>query len=139
MTHGRPSPKKILTEFEPVTFPTAESAYWDDLAAVTLANVSGSEVPIATRVIAVICGSIPKTQPINSATSPTTPVMIPMKVSAIKNAGFPPPHLMGGTQEKRSFQETIKNYKIASPSETLITIISSSSIYGPNIKAFLNC
>ena len=27
MTHGCPSPKKILTEFEPVTLPTAESAY----------------------------------------------------------------------------------------------------------------
>jgi len=39
---------------DPVTFPTAASAYSDDLAAVTLANVSGREVPIATKVIAVI-------------------------------------------------------------------------------------
>tara|TARA_B110001469_G_C9637721_1_gene320022 strand:+ start:430 stop:543 length:114 start_codon:yes stop_codon:yes gene_type:complete len=37
-----------------VTLPTAASAYYDDLAAVTLANVSGSEVPTATNVIAVI-------------------------------------------------------------------------------------
>jgi len=37
-----------------VTFPTAESAYFDVLAAVILANVSGREVPMATIVIAVI-------------------------------------------------------------------------------------
>lgn len=56
ITHGRPRPKKIFTELEPVTLPTAASAYSDDLAAVMLANVSGREVPIATIVIAVIDG-----------------------------------------------------------------------------------
>jgi len=30
ITQGRPSPKNTLTEFEPVTFPIAESAYYDD-------------------------------------------------------------------------------------------------------------
>jgi len=39
---------------DPVTFPTAASAYLDVLAAVTLAKVSGREVPMATNVIAVI-------------------------------------------------------------------------------------
>jgi len=29
ITQGRPRPKKILTELDPVTFPTAESAYSD--------------------------------------------------------------------------------------------------------------
>lgn len=29
ITHGRPSPRKTFTEFEPVTFPTAESAYYE--------------------------------------------------------------------------------------------------------------
>jgi len=28
ITHGRPRPKKTLTELDPVTFPTAESAYF---------------------------------------------------------------------------------------------------------------
>ena len=54
ITHWRPRPKNTFTEFDPVTFPTAASAYCDDLAAVILANVSGSEVPTATNVIAVI-------------------------------------------------------------------------------------
>jgi hypothetical protein len=54
ITHGSPRPKKTFTEFDPVTLPTAESAYSEDLAAVILANVSGTEVPIATIVIAVI-------------------------------------------------------------------------------------
>lgn len=68
------------------------------------------------------------THPITVATSPTTPVIIPMNVSAMINAGLPPPHLIGGTSENKSFQNTIKNYIIASSKVTLVTIISSSSI-----------
>ena len=63
MTHGRPRPKKIFTEFEPVTLPTAESAYSEPWAAVTEAKVSGTEVPKATRVMAVIAGGILSTHP----------------------------------------------------------------------------
>ena len=44
---------KTLTELDPVTLPIAESAYYDCLAAVILAKVSGNEVPIATKVMAV--------------------------------------------------------------------------------------
>ena len=29
ITHGSPRPKNTFTEFEPVTLPTAESAYFD--------------------------------------------------------------------------------------------------------------
>lgn len=58
-THGSPSPRKTLTELDPVTLPTAESAYSLDYAAVILAKVSGSEVPRATRVIAVTESGIP--------------------------------------------------------------------------------
>jgi len=54
ITHGTPSPKNTLTELDPVIFPTAESAYYDVLAAVILAKVSGNDVPNATIVIAVI-------------------------------------------------------------------------------------
>jgi hypothetical protein len=56
MTQGSPRPKNTFTELEPVTLPTAESAYYDDLAATILAKVSGREVPIATIVMAVIYG-----------------------------------------------------------------------------------
>ena len=59
ITHGRPSPRNTLTEFEPVMFPIAESAYWEDLAAAIDAKVSGRDVPRATRLIAVIESSMP--------------------------------------------------------------------------------
>lgn len=55
-THGRPRPRNTLTEFDPVTFPTAASAYLSYCAATLLANVSGRDVPRATNVIAVIAG-----------------------------------------------------------------------------------
>ena len=109
ITHGRPRPKNTFTELEPVTFPTAESAYGDDLAAVTLAKVSGRDVPMATIVIAVIYGSKDKTHPSNSAISPTIPVIIPIIVSAIMKAYFPSPHLIGGIIAKSNFQVTKRN------------------------------
>lgn len=104
-----------------------------------LANVSGREVPTATIVIAVIYGYKPITHPIASATSPTMPVIIPTNVSAIMNAGLPPPHLIGGTKENNNFQGTRQNCNKASDSVTSVKIMSSSSIYGPRVKAFLNC
>jgi hypothetical protein len=118
ITHGRPSPKKTLTEFDPVTFPIAESAYSEFLAAVILAKVSGSEVPIETMVIAVMDGSNPITHPRSPATEPTIAVMRPIKVSAIPNAG-PPPHIFGGgTIAKSSFQPINKKWNIASKKPT---------------------
>lgn len=128
ITHGRPSPKNTLTEFEPVTLPIAESAYFEVLAAVILANVSGREVPTATMVIAVIDGSKPITQPRSPATDPTMAVMIPIRVSATIKAGAPPPMPGGGTIANRSFQPIKLKWKSASNSETCTTIISSSSI-----------
>lgn len=67
MTQGRPSPRNTLTELDPVTFPTASSAYLSYLAAMLDAKVSGIEVPIATNVMAVIGGGMPNTHPISSA------------------------------------------------------------------------
>lgn len=92
MSHGSPRPTKTLTEFEPVTFPMAESAYGDYCAAVILAKVSGSDVPIATNVMAVTAGWRPTVHPRTVATSATIAVMPPMKMSATPNAGQPPPH-----------------------------------------------
>ena len=107
MTQGRPRPRNTLTELEPVMFPTAESAYWDCLAAVMLAKVSGSDVPIATKVIAVTEFYKPMTHPSIVATSPTMAVIIPMKVKAMKNAGTPFPIYAGGTKAKRTFQNML--------------------------------
>lgn len=67
ITQGRPSPRNTLTELDPVTLPTASSAYLSYLAAILEAKVSGIDVPIATKVMAVIGGGRPNTQPISSA------------------------------------------------------------------------
>ena len=90
ITHGNPNPRKTLTEFDPVTFPTAESAYFSADAAAIEAKVSGREVPRATNVIAVTDGLILRTHPKRSANSPTTYVTIPMKASDTKKVGTPP-------------------------------------------------
>jgi len=95
---------------------------------VTDANVSGREVPIATKVIAVIAGLSPTTQPSSSATVPTTAVIPPISASATMKAGKPPAHLTGGMTENISFQPMSPKWKSASPSDTLATIKSSSSI-----------
>lgn len=91
ITQGNPSPRKTLTEFEPVTLPTAESAYFEFYAAAILANVSGREVPRATNVIAVTESRIPITHPSIDATSPTTAVTDPINANAVINAGHPLP------------------------------------------------
>lgn len=139
MTHGSPSPKKILTELEPVTLPTAESAYSEPWAAVTEAKVSGTDVPKATKVIAVIAGGILRTQPKSSATSPTIAVIAPTIPRAIQNAGQPPPDLTGGINEKKIFHVIKRKCMIASPNVGDVIIRSSSSRDGPSIQAFLNC
>jgi hypothetical protein len=64
---------------------------------------------MATNVIAVIYDGMPKTHPINSATSPTIPVIIPIKVKATIKAYLPPPHLIGGMIENNNFQLISKN------------------------------
>jgi len=46
--HGSPSPRKTLTELDPVTFPMALSALSSAEIASIEANVSGRDVPRAT-------------------------------------------------------------------------------------------
>jgi len=87
ITHGRPRPRNTFTEFDPVTFPTAESAESEVLQAVILANVSGKEVPRATRVMAVTESGKPQTHPSIEATAPTIAVTPPMKHKAMTKAG----------------------------------------------------
>jgi len=90
ITHGSPSPRNTLTELEPVTFPTAESAKGSAVAAAMEAKVSGSEVPRATKVMAVIDGSTLRTQPNKLANSPTTAVTIPIIPRAQMKQAHPP-------------------------------------------------
>ena len=89
IAHGSPRPRNTFTELEPVTFPIAESAYSDCLAAVMDAKVSGSDVPRATIVIAVTDYSIPKTHPRTLAISPTTAVTRPIIPRDTMKAAFP--------------------------------------------------
>ena len=107
INQGRPRPTKTLTELEPVTLPMAVSAFSDCLAAVILAKVSGRDVPMATKVMAVTAGWRPTVQPRTVATSATIAVMDPIKVRAMMNAGRPPPHSTGGMKAKRTFQPII--------------------------------
>ena len=86
-SHGKPNPKKTLTELDTVTLPTAESAYFSAYAAAILAKVSGSEVPKATRVIAVIPSSMPRTHPKSRANSATIAVTTPIITKEMKKHG----------------------------------------------------
>ena len=98
--------------------PIAASAYSEVLAAVMDANVSGREVPRATRVIAVMESSMDRMQPKRVANSPTIPVQRPMKARATTKAGFPPAIEGGGTRAKRTFQPMAIKCIMASVAET---------------------
>ena len=54
------------------------------------ANVSGSEVPSATKVMAVIASGMPSTQPKREATSPMIAVTTPMATRATTKHSQPP-------------------------------------------------
>ena len=88
---------------EPVTFPIAESAESLYLAACIEANVSGRDVPSATKVIAVTSGFNPMTHPKRFANSATIAVIIPMKTSEITKASHPPQAFGGGTRANSNY------------------------------------
>ena len=91
IAHGSPQPKKTFTAFDPLIFPTASSALSDYFAAVILANVSGSDVPRATTVIAATDSLIPRQQPKTVATSPTIYVTSPIYIKEVAKHGAPAP------------------------------------------------
>ena len=93
----------------------AESASGDERAAVILANVSGSDVPRATRVIPVTDGFRFITHPKTVATSPTTVVIAPIKAKATTKEAHPPQTCLGGTRAPNTFQKIAKNCHTASP------------------------
>jgi len=138
MIHGKPSPKNMLTLLEPVTFPIALSAYLLCWAACLLANVSGSDVPRATNVIAVAAGFKPITHPNNVATSPTRAVTIPINAKDTRKASHPFHLLGGGIIAKNNFQPIVQKCKNASNPETSIIVLFSSSC-GESMQASLNC
>ena len=127
MTQGSPRPRKTFTELEPVTFPMAESAYYDYWAACLEAKVSGRDVPRATNVIAVTADLRPRTHPKRLANSPTIAVTKPIKARATMKANHPPPHLLGGITAKRTFHPIEQKWKTASKPVTS-SIFPSSSI-----------
>ena len=67
------------------------------------AKVSGSEVPSATKVMAVIASGMPSTQPKRAATSPMIAVTAPMQTSATTKVAFPPKKRVGGMHANSSF------------------------------------
>lgn len=138
MSHGKPRPTNTLTELEPVTFPMAESANSEFLAAVILANVSGREVPMATSVIAVTDSFKPMTHPRTAAHSPTIIVIRPINIKATTNAGMPPCMSTGGIIANSSFQPMVAKCDKASKRSTSETIKSSSSTLGQSIVALVN-
>ena len=68
-----------MTALDPVTFTTAASAVSSITAAVLEAKVSGSDVPMATKVMAVMASGRPRQHPKMAATSPMMAVTNPMK------------------------------------------------------------
>lgn len=72
-----------------------------------LANVSGSEVPSATKVIAVTDYFKSNTQPKTVATSSTIIVTKAMNIRDITKLGKPPQWCAGGTKENNNFHPII--------------------------------
>jgi len=106
-THGSPSPKNTFTEFDPVTLPTAASAYFSCRAAVIDAKVSGRDVPKATNVIALIGAGTPITHPKAVAIYSTIYVTKPIIPREAKKATHPCFQCGGGTNAKRSYHPIV--------------------------------
>mmetsp|Transcript_11533 Transcript_11533/g.11485 ORF Transcript_11533/g.11485 Transcript_11533/m.11485 type:complete len:141 (-) Transcript_11533:597-1019(-) len=137
INQGKPSPRKTLTQLDPVILPIATSALSDCMVACLLANVSGKEVPKATILIAVRdCLSV-ITHPSKAANSPTIAVRHPMKISEIRNEGHPCQCFAGGTVAKRTFHPMHKKCKAASQ-PVISSMMPFSSIWGDKSIAFLN-
>ena len=118
--------------------PMAESANSEFQAAVILANVSGSDVPRATRVMAVIDSLILSTHPRILAISPTIPVTSPIMASDTTKQAEPPQQLGGGIKAKNTFQPIARKWNTASARLTSSRMIFSSSMEGPSMTASLN-
>mmetsp|Transcript_18943 Transcript_18943/g.48275 ORF Transcript_18943/g.48275 Transcript_18943/m.48275 type:complete len:234 (+) Transcript_18943:231-932(+) len=138
MSQGMPSPRKTFTALEPVTLPTAASANSSLRIASLLANVSGREVPTATKVMAVIASPRPITQPKSEEISPTTAVQAPMKQMETKKAGQPLAQLTGGTSANCNFQKRVTECISESKAEGGSSSPVSSSMPPESTSASVN-
>mmetsp|Transcript_4647 Transcript_4647/g.10253 ORF Transcript_4647/g.10253 Transcript_4647/m.10253 type:complete len:215 (-) Transcript_4647:1553-2197(-) len=93
------------------------SALGSCMAAVLDANVSGNDVPNATKVIAVISSGRSRTQPSMDAMSPTMAVTPPVINKLKKKVSQPPQYFVGGTNAKTSFQGTLTTCNAQSATE----------------------
>ena len=89
-----------MTLLLPVTLPMALSAVLSDVAAALDAKVSGSEMPKATKVMAVTLSLRPTRHPKMPARSPTMTVKSPIIPRETKKQGHPPPIPAGGINAK---------------------------------------
>mmetsp|Transcript_53851 Transcript_53851/g.166878 ORF Transcript_53851/g.166878 Transcript_53851/m.166878 type:complete len:231 (+) Transcript_53851:557-1249(+) len=89
-------PKNTFTELLPVTFTMEASAHSSCFAAVLEAKRSGTEVPSATKEMAVISSSTPAVQPKSSARSLMMMVIQPMWSSDCQKQIQPPRKVGGG-------------------------------------------
>jgi len=105
IVHGKPRPRKTFTLLLPVTLPMEASAFESPLAAAIEAKVSGSEVPRATKVMAVMEGGHSITQPKKAARSPIKAVTPQMKMSATMKHTQPPAKSVGGTHAKSTLED----------------------------------
>ena len=88
-----------------MTFPIELSAVFSWHAACLEAKRSGTEVPRATKVMAVTLSLSPTRQPKMEARSPTIAVRTVISASAEMKASQPPQIWAGGTKAKRSCHE----------------------------------
>mmetsp|Transcript_99297 Transcript_99297/g.263904 ORF Transcript_99297/g.263904 Transcript_99297/m.263904 type:complete len:254 (+) Transcript_99297:704-1465(+) len=93
---GMPMPRKTFTELLPVTFTIEASAHSSCFAAVREAKRSGTDVPSATKEMAVISSSTPAVHPKSSARSPMMTVIQPMCMRENQKQIQPPISVGGG-------------------------------------------
>mmetsp|Transcript_14103 Transcript_14103/g.31767 ORF Transcript_14103/g.31767 Transcript_14103/m.31767 type:complete len:214 (+) Transcript_14103:421-1062(+) len=135
MVHGKPNPKKTFTELLPVTLPMLLSAFSSPTAADLDAKVSGSEVPRATKVIAVTESQIPREQPSNIAKSPITAVTQPIITKEMTKQIHPCKKSTGGTTANNSFQGMATMCMIIS----VLLALAISDQLPPTRTASANC
>mmetsp|Transcript_38118 Transcript_38118/g.85919 ORF Transcript_38118/g.85919 Transcript_38118/m.85919 type:complete len:338 (-) Transcript_38118:1455-2468(-) len=102
--HGMPRPRKTFTELLPVTLPMLLSAKGSWTAAVLEANVSGSDVPSATKVTAQMGAFMSSAHPSRLAMSPMMAVRPPIIAREQKKQTHPSRKSTGGTIAKSIFQ-----------------------------------
>jgi hypothetical protein len=102
MAHAKPSPRKTLTELEPVTLVIAASAVGSCCVANLEAKVSGKEVPNATKVMAVTSFRRPTMQPKRLARSEINAVVMPTHASAYTKVPHPLNAEVGGARQLKN-------------------------------------